>query len=368
MLTLLQSSSPTLTGLLNDGSVRLLRQGARFLPTLTLISRRACVFRRVPLSGRTSAARKAAALKVQQELQFSAPRTFVSPDRDGSNHAGVWTWDTSAGDTRSREERALRSGVASLPETIARAGIDRGRRLVRCLEGVEGEVWTNGVMIASRWWPESPSAQEWALFVRSARGAAVDSNDLVVGPPPVEEPVWLDGFPPIQADPEAIATSASPLRLAAGIAIIALAFGAFEVARLGVVSLHASALEARIEKGGEANARLAALRRSAQARNAEAAGLSNIGDERRVIDTLGAAITALPKEQLQLRRATFAIDELEIEALVRGPVDGPALVARLEKEEAIIEAYVENADIDRLMRIRIGTSSPPVPTASAGGS
>jgi hypothetical protein len=318
------------------------------------------------VAGHSRAARKAAALKVEQELQFAAPRSFVLPDGDGSKYAGVWTWDTAIGDARSASERRRRGGIGAMPESIARTGAQHGRRLVRCLEGVEGEVWSNGVLVASRWWPEPPSPQDWALFVRSARGGAVEPGSLAAGPPPVEEPTWLEGVPPFQIDREAVATSVSPLRVAAGLACAGIAFGSFDVARLAVISLQSAALESRIDNSGEANARLAALRRSAQVRNAEAAALAAIGDERRLVDTLAAAIAALPSDALQLRRATFATDELEIEALVRAPVDGPGLVARLEQEESIVEAYVENAETDRLMRIRIGTTPPAALAAQAG--
>lgn len=367
MLTLLQSYSPTLTALLSDGSLRPVRPGSRFSPTVTLISRRSCVFRRVSLSGRTHVARKAAALKVEQELQFAAPRSFVSMDEDGAKRGGVWTWDAAPGVTLSTKERTLRGGVAALPEAVAREGLDQGVRLVRCLEGVEGEVWTNKALVASRWWLAPPSTEEWALFVRSARvtGAGVPQI-LPGGPPPVEEARWRIGFPRLQPDREAIAITASPMRIGTGLAVAGLVFGAFYAARLGVMLLQVAALEARIENGGESNARLAALRRSAQVRNAEASALANIGDERRVLDAMTAALGALPKERLQLRRATFSTDELEIEAMVRSPVDGPALVARLEENASIIGAYVENADVGRLMIIRIKTTSPLAATVTPG--
>ena len=367
MLTLLQSFTPTLTGLLSDGSSRSVRAGKRFSPTLTLISRRSCVFRRAALTGRTRAARMAAALKAEQELQFASPRSYVAMDMDGANRAGVWTWDTGAGEARSGKEKALRAGVGALPETVAREGLDQGVRLVRCLEGVEGEVWSDGALVASRWWPEPPSPQEWSLFVRSARGtAASEPQVLTAGPPPVEEPRWLQGFPPLQPDLEAVATTASPTRVGSGLALAGLAAGALLGARLVVMSAEAAALEARIEAGGETKAQLAALRRSAQARSVEAATLANAGDERRVIDTLSVAIGALPTEQLRLRRASFSTDELTLEAFVLQPVDGPALVARLEQNASIKEAYVENADVNRLMVIRIKTL-PPLAAVPSGG-
>lgn len=55
-------------------------------------------------------------------------------------------------------------------------------RLLALREGVEGQVWRDGVLTASRWWPAAPDAPAWALFLR---GAGVD---VATPPPPLERP------------------------------------------------------------------------------------------------------------------------------------------------------------------------------------
>lgn len=54
-------------------------------------------------------------------------------------------------------------------------------RLLAMREGVEGQVWREGRLFASRWWPSAPDAAAWGRFLRSASLPADD-----VAPPPVE--------------------------------------------------------------------------------------------------------------------------------------------------------------------------------------
>lgn len=54
-------------------------------------------------------------------------------------------------------------------------------RLLAMREGVEGQVWRGGRLLASRWWPSAPDAATWGRFLRAA---SLPANDAV--PPPIE--------------------------------------------------------------------------------------------------------------------------------------------------------------------------------------
>lgn len=69
--------------------------------------------------------------------------------------------------------------AAWLPETLAREAGTDGVRLVKTLDGVEGQSWKGGVLQASRWWPERPALAEWQQFLRQAHWS---------GPPPERVP------------------------------------------------------------------------------------------------------------------------------------------------------------------------------------
>lgn len=76
--------------------------------------------------------------------------------------AHVWSWLPD--DTTGARERA-----AWVPESLLRVRPPAdGPRLVEQVEGVEGQVWRGGDLVASQWWPAAPPAASWHAFLRSA--------------------------------------------------------------------------------------------------------------------------------------------------------------------------------------------------------
>lgn len=55
------------------------------------------------------------------------------------------------------------------PETLCHMPLADGLHLVECLEGVDGQFWSAGILRASRWWASTPDAAEWATFARLSR-------------------------------------------------------------------------------------------------------------------------------------------------------------------------------------------------------
>lgn len=98
-----------------------------------------------------------------------------SPFADAQSHvewigdrAMVWVWSKSrvlAGP----DETVLPPPRRIWPESLFR-GQPRtdGEELVALDEGVEARAWRDGVMTASRWWPETPDLPEWNEFRRGA--------------------------------------------------------------------------------------------------------------------------------------------------------------------------------------------------------
>ncbi|MFZ1642867.1 MAG: hypothetical protein WAV07_15820, partial [Candidatus Contendobacter sp.] len=95
----------------------------------------------------------------------------------------VWLWDGER-QRQAMTEAGIR-GARVLPETVLHPppGAD-GPRLVRCLDGVEGQYWREGRLLASHWWPEAPTAAAWQHFQRGNGG-------IVQTEPPAAETVSL---------------------------------------------------------------------------------------------------------------------------------------------------------------------------------
>ena len=134
--------------------------------------------------------------------------------------ATAWAWD------RPRSTAALTAadapaGAALIPETLLRAPAVRdGLRLVDSLEGVEGQAWLHGQLLASRWWPERPDAAAWARWATAAAaqaGIEVSADETPLQALPWQRP-WADGL-----SFEALQSSSSRLeRIAIGAALTGL--------------------------------------------------------------------------------------------------------------------------------------------------
>lgn len=62
-----------------------------------------------------------------------------------------------------------------VPETLLREAGSEGVRLVRCSEGVEGQIWRAGALTASRWWAGLPDQAEWQLFLHAGAATPEES-------------------------------------------------------------------------------------------------------------------------------------------------------------------------------------------------
>ena len=111
-------------------------------------------------------------------------RNAPFPDPDfGLNweggHACIWYW------SRARVQDLLGqppSRIKYVPEAlfVDQAHVDHVQ-LLALKEGVEGRVWKQARLVASRWWPASPELSAWSSFLRGA-GIALDAGTGVPQP------------------------------------------------------------------------------------------------------------------------------------------------------------------------------------------
>jgi len=146
-----------------------------------IVSRSLCLYRRfvledVPPGEMTGALN----LRIQQWSPFEETGRYVVWDK---KRAHVWIWD----EVLCREAR-VEAGVKKtrvLPETVLHPSREKGLYFISCLEGVEAQVWQDNRLMASRWWGESPTEDEWARFL-----LANDLNPNLQKLDP-QEPEWL---------------------------------------------------------------------------------------------------------------------------------------------------------------------------------
>jgi hypothetical protein len=171
--------------------------------------------------------KRAGALRLQV-LEWSP---FSSPDMlfditDGP--VGAWIWDAdhlrealAAANIDSRRARPV-------PETALRPPLADGIRLVRCLDGIEGQLWSKSLLTNSRWWPTPPDEVAWVRFQRASGIAAAD---IASRPPEVEDLPWLNRPWPRSGTFLTVAKP-SNAQLAAAIAVVALTWTSYQIGQV----------------------------------------------------------------------------------------------------------------------------------------
>lgn len=115
---------------------------------------------------------------------FANSEFAICPAKDG--------WMVFAWDGGERLERCRAVGIPAggkiVPEPCWWRQPEDGVYLWRTRSGIDGQIWRDGAMIASRWWQQMPSEQDWANFERVIGEGNL--NPL----PTVGRPLW-EGSP-----------------------------------------------------------------------------------------------------------------------------------------------------------------------------
>lgn len=178
-----------------------------------LLSRGLLRYRLITLAG-VSAADRHGALQAQLAAWQPFPESLYLVDLS-DDQAQVFALDQ-----RQLPPQALSQAKTLWPESLLRESPVEGLRLIKGLEGFEGQAWRNGVLQASRWWTEVPAQEEWQAFARQARVA-----DAAL-PQPLE-PAWLKPLRPVlRADQLGRAGQGQERLIAGACALVLVTFSA----------------------------------------------------------------------------------------------------------------------------------------------
>jgi len=241
----------------------------------------------------------------------------------------AFAWDASA-----VVQRLAAAGAAPdallLPESLMRrppAG--DGLRLLAGIEGVEAEVWQDGLLLATRWWPHPPDDQTWHDFVR---GQVVAAKAAPQGAPEAVKPTWSDRA---WLECQALATLQAPwsrLEQVAALALLlglvgltaALAHDAFDTV------LASSRLSEQISTARAAAGPLQAQRERALAAASEAALLARALAAVQPLDVLRHLGEVLPPRGVTLRDFELAANTLRLGLELDPQVQRSAIVRDLQ--------------------------------------
>ena len=305
-------------------------------PKVYVLSRALCSFARVRLTDNNAKARAAAKLSVAFRQGYEDPHTRLAKDASDPLRAGVWSWDGGfifGHDTVAKTARII-------PETLARVPFDHGARLIRCIDGFEGQVWRDGALIASRWWLNQPMARDWQHFLRAAQ--APMENESVEAPEPVDAPFRAD-LPFVDFEPANLKLTFAPARIAATAACLFVMVGAFEVAQFVTHEAAAAVSREQIKSTLDENSAAIEARRTALTTLGELEAFADVGTTKPVALAFIAVASEFPAETTRISNFRVSDGQLNVRINVNedGDVDIPDLVARLEKNIILKDVFIE---------------------------
>ncbi|OIR06761.1 hypothetical protein GALL_110090 [mine drainage metagenome] len=129
---------------------------------------------------------QALALQIRQWTPFVRTGWYLLWEQD---EALIWAWDADRVEAAIRENNLKPRTVSIVPETLLQQGQEQGIHLVSCIEGYEGQVWSERSLLASRWWPELPDTAAWLNFQRDAGTLPERQSNAVPKPLPLH---WME--------------------------------------------------------------------------------------------------------------------------------------------------------------------------------
>lgn len=317
---------------------------------ICIIPREACTFRRIRLAGEGRNAIKAALLKVRKDALPGEDGIQIIPDKASGNTANRNTANSMAG-VWNFSKSAVHKG-RYLPETLAREAYGDGIRLVTCLTGLEGQIWKDGILLSSRWWPGEPSASQWEQFVRAAEDQH-DLSGMTLGQPAPMLVPWRRDLPAFNMDRDRVLELASPVNLGA---ILAAGF-AFAFAYLGSQYVRETISLRQAERAQQAVSvdaqQILSQRRRALAAIRASGRYESLGSETAVLEGIGAVAKVLGATDLAIARAGLRNAVIEITLEGTTEISVPDVVSLLEAEAALSGVSVS---IDQRSNIRINAT------------
>ncbi len=310
--------TPNLINFDETGRVVNLKTTGIFGQKIYIVPRAQCAFKRVRLKSDGRQALKALEFQIKQEADMAESRIKIVRDPEGQD-AGVWTMAPQEG----FEGRYL-------PESLAYMPLADGARLVQCSQGVEGQIWKDNVLIASRWWPEAPAQRHWDLFVNGS-----NIGDVNYDLPAVSSLSYRADIPTWEVTKPYLMHVFSPQRLAVASAVI----GAVALSFLGAQYVRYSTSHNAITKevaivSETAQAVLSQKRRTLRNIKLPLA-LMPLGDEAQVLTAFYGVSEILKDKDLKLVTATVTDNEIEMSFVGQADILGPDMVTKLEAIPAL---------------------------------
>jgi hypothetical protein len=264
------------------------------------------------------------------------------------HNAQIWVW------SRAKVRSAEESGAAArhariIPETLMRGNrLADGHQLIFMHNGYEGRVWNKGMLAATRWWVDIPSAFEWNLFCRSAGVALTPMPEASTQP-------LLDRAWSRSSSNELVMTQWQQHRrtlLVALVFSICIAFG-FQLGAIAKYRLLTAATQAQIDSRRAAASDILDSRRHAEESRVALTALLGVVAKPQPLENLEQFNRAMPAgdwKAIQWYQPTPA----QVQATLQGSTLDPPQIVRALDNSAVFNHVTANPtpnDINQLLII-----------------
>jgi Tfp pilus assembly protein PilN len=247
----------------------------------------------------------------------------------------VWAWDTDK-TSQAIEAQGLNSQrVRFFPETVLQSAVPSGLVLTHCLEGYEGQLWQQGHLERSRWWPAVPQPEEWLMFQRDAGIAPTEQQNH---PPAarsaeLQPQAWLPERGAGNHD-QAIRTERLVLASVSLVLLLPTLWYSFSWYKLQQSS---SLLEAQVSQFQVQVAPLAQARSQALDYLSRITALRAINPYPHQLTLMASVSQALPKDGSYLKDWEFQSGQLKITINAKADLSTTTLISALQQVSAFRE-------------------------------
>lgn len=247
------------------------------------------------------------------------------------NRACVYAWDGDAAAAAIAASGFPAGRCTVWPETFFRPPMTDGHRLAAMIDGFEGQVWKSGLLTATRWWPVTPSAREWATFLR-ASGVELTQTALIV-PPPAQSDVLSQPWTMIAAPVTDLWSLLQNERAAAVAAAVIAAPFLYYLAQSAILIGGTIHVESRISDLTAANQTIRADRSTAFTNLESVEAYLSLERLPSQFETMNVVMALLLDSKVSVGEWSFDAGTLEILVQADRPLEAPFFIEMFEKDD-----------------------------------
>lgn len=247
------------------------------------------------------------------------------------HRACVYAWDSDAVAAAMATTGFPAGRCTVWPETFFRPPMVNGYRLAAMTDGVEGQVWKGGLLVATRWWPVSPSSRDWATFLR-ASGVELTQAALIV-PPPAQSEMLLQPWTMVAAPVTDLWSLVQNERAAAVAAAIVAAPFLYYLAQSAVLIGGTMRVEGRISDLTAANQTIRADRSTAFTNLESVEAYLSLDRLPSQFETMNVVMGLLRESKVSVGEWSFDAGNLEILVQADRPLEAPFFIEMFEKSD-----------------------------------